>query len=601
MTDDKGAETALASRHYLEVLHRFTIKQSPLTTLHDICWNIAETAIADLGFEDCVVYLLKEDGETLTQVAAHGPKNPRERTIHNPIEIRVGDGIVGHVAQSGEPLLLADVRNDSRYIVDDAFRLSELAVPILYEDRVIGVLDSEHSEPHFFSEEHVQLFTTIASLASTRIETAMAIDQLERSVDELSRAQQALELQAEDLKSARIAAESASVAKSYFLANMSHEIRTPMTAIVGFAGLLANGRGAPDEIEEWHRLLTQNSHYLQGLIGNILDVSAIEAEQISLDIETVDLEAFLLNIFAIAQFRAQGKALALHFEPRGQLPSKVKLDAAKVQQILLNLLTNAIKYTELGSIRFAIAVSQRATSDCDIRFEVEDTGIGIKSDVLTDLFTPFTRVHDTKRHAAIEGTGLGLAISQRFAKLMSGSISVTSSEGAGSQFVLELPVEIADDSHWQEHDPIGTAKERPATSVVQAPERLLEGRSVLLCEDSDTVATLLRAVLEQSGAKVEHCVNGLEGVHRYEALRLGDREPDLVIMDMQMPVMDGYEATKVLKHLDIPCPILALTAFAGKEDETRCLEAGCDAYMTKPIEVSGFAAKLLSLIEGGAP
>ena len=180
----------------LEVLHHFAMAQAQLHSLEEITWNIAKTAIAELGFEDCVVYLLDQESNRLIQAAAHGPKNPTASDILNPITIAVGEGIVGAAASSGEFQLVEDTRLDSRYIVDDGYRLSELAVPLKHEGKVIGVLDSEHSEVGFFTREHVQLFTTIASLASTRIDTALAMERLESTVTKLKATEAYLATQA---------------------------------------------------------------------------------------------------------------------------------------------------------------------------------------------------------------------------------------------------------------------------------------------------------------------------------------------------------------------------------------------------------------------
>ena len=589
-----GSADEIARNRYLDILHQFTLRQSSLTKLEDIVWNIAKTAIAELGFEDCVVYLLADEGLMLKQVAAHGPKNPVDREIFNEITIPVGQGIVGYVAQTGEVQRIDDARLDPRYIEDDNFRLSELAVPISHDGRIIGVLDSEHRAAKFFTDEDVRLFTTIASLASTRIDTALAMDRLEKTVEHLEEARQALEIQTEELREARLAAEAASVAKTNFLANMSHEIRTPMTAIVGFADLLANGVKDPEQQEQWRSQLTENARYLKDLIGNVLDMSAVEAGEMSLRFESINLLSTVTAAVENLRVRAERKNVGLETVLSGALPDAIITDSLKFREIIVNLLSNAIKYTERGAITVTLS-AKNLGAKAILSVEVLDTGIGIASVQMDNLFLPFSRVHDTHHRAGIEGTGLGLALSRQIAGALEGDIAVASTLGKGSKFTLTLPVEISADTHWSEHhqaNPFAVGPSKLSTKPSVPGTKELLGLRVLVCEDSASVATLLEVVLNAAGAIITQCVNGLEGLRCFEEQNALGTPPDLVLMDMQMPIMDGYEATGHIKAVRPDIPVVALTAFALADDIDRCLAAGCDYYLTKPIQIGTFTEEL---------
>ena len=593
-----GSSAEIARHRYLDILHQFTLRQSSLTKLEDIVWNIAKTAIAELGFEDCVVYLLADDGATLKQVAAHGPKNPVDRQIFHEITIPVGQGIVGHVAQTGEVQRIGDARLDPRYIEDDDFRLSELAVPISYEGRIIGVLDSEHHAAHFFTDEDVSLFTTIASLASTRIDTALTMDRLEKTVAHLEEARHALEIQAGELREARLAAEAASVAKTNFLANMSHEIRTPMTAIVGFADLLAKGTKEPHQQEQWRGQLTQNARYLQDLIGNVLDMSAVEAGEMSLKFEAIELLPVVRATVENLRVRAASKNVGLETVVSGALPNTVITDNLKFREIIVNLVSNAIKYTERGAITVTVSAEDRG-AEAVLFVEVLDTGIGIDPAQMKNLFLPFSRVHDTHHRAGIEGTGLGLALSRQIAEALKGDSVVASTQGEGSKFILTLPVEIPADSDWTEHletNPVAVDSPQGSADISVVGTMELQGLRIIVCEDSAPIATLLEVVLSAAGATITHCANGLEGLRCFEEHNASGIPPDLILMDMQMPIMDGYEATGHIKAVRQDCPVVALTAFALAEDIDRCLAAGCDYYLTKPIQIGTFTEELRSIL-----
>ena len=541
-----------------------------MTSVDDICWNIAKTAIGDLGFVDCVVYLISADGEQLIQRATHGNKNPLEREILDPISIPVGAGIVGTVAKTGTLELINDTRADDRYILDDSFRCSELAVPILHEGRVVGVLDSEHPDPHFFSDEDIKLFTTIAALASTRLDTALALERLER--------------QAVELEIARRAAESASSAKSRFIASVSHDMRTPLTAIMGYAQLLMDGVGSERQRDEWQQAIVSNSEYMTGMVGNVLDMAAIESGRLSLRLEQIDVAAWLANVKSLVGDRASRKGLELEVIADGNAPKVWISDRSKLNEIVMNLLTNAIKYTLNGGVTLHIEQVVDKTAPLLV-LRVTDTGIGIAKDLLDQVYEPFTRVHDEQQFAAVEGAGLGLSVVKTFVDALQGQITLTSTLGVGTTVEVQIPMVdegLASAQTSLLRVPHG---DRGPGTTDSTPVATLSGATIVVCEDSDTVASLIKIVLEREGAIVHTAANGQEGV---ALIASAPATVDLLVTDIQMPVMNGHDVSRHLRKIGWHRPIIALTAFAAVEDEQRCLEAGCTDYLTKPIDVSAF-------------
>jgi len=574
-------QDAIERHRYLEVLNQFTMSQASLTSVDDICWNITKTAIGDLGFVDCVVYLINDEGDTLVQRAAHGDKNPSEREILDPIEIPVGGGIVGAVAKTGELQLVNDTRSDPRYILDDDFRCSELAVPILHDGRVAGVLDSEHPEANFFSEEDVKLFTTIAALASTRLDTALALERLE--------------IQASELREAREAAEAASKAKSQFIASVSHDMRTPLTAIIGYAHLLEEGAGRSDQRSDWLSAVVANSEYMSAMIGNVLDMAAIESGQLQVAADSIDIREWTEKLRQLIERRVTERGLSLSFHVESGTPEMWVADRAKLDELVMNLLTNAIKYTMEGSISLSVSVSARDSVNW-LRIVVDDTGIGMSPSVLDSIFEPFTRVHDMSTHSAIEGTGLGLTVVKSFIDLMGGDVEITSTLGEGTQAIVMLPPA----GHEPQKD-AGTLRLAAAHSTESPSDlsstELLKGVNLLICEDSETVSMLLRVMLERAGAVVTTAADGEEGLAQFTQY---SNELDLVITDMQMPKLDGYELTQGIRATGWSGHIVALTAFAASEDEDKCRAAGCSHYLTKPINPASFASSIAAVLAGEA-
>ena len=371
-----------------------------------------------------------------------------------------------------------------------------------------------------------------------------------------------------ELREAKAAAESASRTKSEFLASMSHEIRTPMNAIMGVADLLAKTSLSPEQ-DKYVQIFRRAGDNLLNLINDILDLSKVEASQIELERTGFSLNDHLEKVIEMVATRAQEKGLALVCEIAPNVPTELVGDPTRLRQVLLNLLGNAVKFTESGE------VSLRVTRDADpttLRFTVSDTGIGIPGAKLAQVFERFTQA-DSSTTRRFGGSGLGLTISKRLVELMGGRIWVESELGKGSVFAFAVPLEVR-----------ALANRSAAVLVGTGPEPSLPALRVLLVEDSSDNRTITVAYLKDTPYRVEFAENGALA---YETFIAGHY--DLVLMDRQMPVMDGLTATRAIRAWEQanqrpPTPIIALTASALKGDRETCLAAGCTAFLTKPIK-----------------
>ena len=412
---------------YLEIINNFAIHLMELNTIEEVVWGIAKQVIARMEFVDCVVYLLDKDRDILIQKAAHGPKNPEELDIKNPITIPLGKGIVGTAAQTGKPEIVSDTRLDGRYILDDDYRLSEISVPIIYEDEVIGVIDSEHPDANFYTQEHLIILKTIAAISANKIKHAQANEQLRNYQKNL---EQEVDLKTKDLQTAIMNLKRSNKDLESFAYAASHDLQEPLRTILSYLQLIKmKQKGFSTEFQEYFDFVTGGAERMNYMLQGLLAYSRLGNTHKE---KTTLLDMNNIIAFIVANLNATIKnndAQILH----GEL-HPIKGNKVQIIQLFQNIISNALKFKKENIVP-VIKISSEQEGGFTT-FQISDNGIGIAPEYHNKIFTLFRRLHSFD---TFQGSGIGLALCKRIVEYHYGEIDVRSELGVGSSFYLRFP------------------------------------------------------------------------------------------------------------------------------------------------------------------
>ncbi len=558
----------------LSTLNRVTQAVATQTHLEETLSAIIRETVQLFGAMTGAIGLLdnKRQGQKLLAVYNRDSDGPAEDLIYTPL---ADDPIASQVIETGEPLIIADLLTNPRNEINRTFLDHEydiqfsMTTPLWARGAVIGTFSvARHKSAPAFTEEDTKLAQTTAGQIAQAITNAQYVDKLRQARDEA--------------EAARHAAEDANQAKSTFLANMSHELRTPMNAVLGFAELMSTDANLNETQHENLAIIQRSGDHLLELINDILDLSKIESGRIEIRPTDFDLHVMLQGLGEMFRLRAETLGLMLKFDVGPDIPRRIRADEGKLRQVLINLLGNAIKFTESGGITLQVtseqasdtnddAVSPSATSSPStvrLHFEVKDTGVGIAPEELAQVFESFVQTESGRQ--AQTGTGLGLPISQKYVHMMGGDLTVESEVGVGSKFEFDILVEGIETEtakrQRQQQRVVGLAEGQPAYKILIAEDRI----------DSQT---LMLSLLSRVGFEVQVAANGKEAIERWQMWR-----PDLIFMDIRMPELDGLAATRQIKAMPggDETAIVAVTASAFEEDRAAILAEGSDNFLRKP-------------------
>jgi signal transduction histidine kinase len=556
--------------------------------LEQVLTTVMEETVLMLGTEAGSILLLDEESGELVFEAAVGPRAEEVKGLRLPL----GQGIAGWVAQEAQPLLVPDVEEDPRFYPDidgaSGFATrSVLAVPLEVKGIVMGVIEAVNKTEGDLDQADVELLSAMAQSAAIAIENAQLYEAIQQELTERKRAEGALREERASLarrieeRTVELSVANAELArairlKDEFLATMSHELRTPLNALLGLSEALQEQVYGPLNERQLKSLrsIEESGHHLLALINDILDVSKIEAGKLELGVGPVSVASVCQASLRLIKQAAHKKQLRVS-STFDRVVTTLQADGRRLKQILVNLLSNAAKFTpEGGTIGLEVVGDDERQV---VHFTVWDTGIGISEEDMGRLFQPFVQL-DSSLSRQYTGTGLGLSLVYRLTEMHGGSVSVESEVGQGSRFTVSLP--------WHPTDARPQTIDRRPRTADGGP--LTVGRQppaiVLLAEDNEESINTLTDYLGAKGYRVVVARDGAEAIERAR-----EERPDVILMDIQMPGMDGLEATRCLRaDADLgTIPIIALTALAMPGDRERCLAAGANEYLSKPVSLKG--------------
>ncbi|WP_413560359.1 response regulator [Bdellovibrio sp. HCB209] len=397
----------------------------------------------------------------------------------------------------------------------------------------------------------------------------------------LDRQNKLLKAKMEEVEFLRKRAEQANLSKSQFLANMSHEIRTPLASVLGFSDVLVQEDLGEEEKQDSLAAIRRNGELLLRLIDDILDLSKIEANQLHFMKSAFNFDDLLKDLATTLSHKAVDKGIALEIESKNQSGLFYNSDFERIKQVLLNLIGNAIKFTAQGSVKVHCFIHPERNHHDRVVFEIRDTGIGISEDEAKKLFQPFSQA-DISTRKRFGGTGLGLVISRELAKSMGGDLKlISSAPGVGSFFEVSMVLEKATSANQTLEQKVETLSK----------EIDLQGAKILVVDDVSDNRLLIDRYMRNTHSEILQAANGLEAIEMMEK-----QKPDLILMDIQMPIMDGYETVRRIRAAGFTKPIIALTAHAMKEEGQKCMDAGCDGVLTKPARRKELLGKIQDVL-----
>ena len=562
---------------HLNILTDFAIALLDMHTTEEVLWYTSREVVGRMGFDDCVIYLWDEEQHYLRQKSAFGHKNVEADLVHNALLLRLGEGVVGRAAASRQTVCINDLSQEPNYVFDIRQAKSELAIPIIYQQELLGVIDSENAEKGFYTEEMVHVLTAVTSMLAAKLITTRLIGRLESTITQLEQAEKLRNIERND----RYKAEQATRLKSEFLANMSHEIRTPMNAIIGMAHLALHS-----ELDVKQRDYVQKIHNagiaLLGIINDILDSSKIEAGRISLENVAFNLDQVMLDVNTVTSGKAEEKGIEYFVRIPPHIPRHLLGDPLRLSQVLINLVNNAIKFTDSGAVYVVCRQLEHKGAQVELEFMVRDTGIGMTPEQVSRLFVAFNQAEEstTRKYG---GTGLGLSIAKAMVELMGGRIWVNSEPDVGTAIHFTCKLGRAPDDMASSN---GAAAQLDAMSAAGSRAQANAAFAhviILLVEDNLVNQQIAVEMLRTLGIKVEVAGNGRIALDMLQAHAPGYYQ--LVLMDLQMPEMDGYTCARQIR-LDSrfnDLPIVAMTAHAMPEQRELCFACGMNEHLAKPV------------------